>query len=177
MPAHVLIHPDHGLTLVDWCYAVPTGAPLRAIPTPTAICTRSSCFRNGASRPGLDIFMAAQCMVLLLGGDPKTGILPETINPRLRTFFSSWWRFGPDQVPGRRRSAGGIHRAGGLALAARIPPVLDAAARHLRHSSKRRLHHGFREMGRTHLRFADQQVGFHLPSGGHTGGRGQLATA
>jgi serine/threonine protein kinase len=98
VPAHVLIHPDHGLTLVDWCYAVPTGAALRAIPTPFRDLYPEFVFSNGASGPGLDIFMAAKCMVLLLGGNPKTGMVPETINPRLRAFFSSWGRFGPDQA-------------------------------------------------------------------------------
>ncbi|MDQ6671588.1 MAG: hypothetical protein M3069_12725 [Chloroflexota bacterium] len=98
VPAHVLIHPDHGLTLVDWCYAVPTGEPLRTIPTPYRDLYPDLVFSKRASRPGLDIFMAVQCMVLLLGGDPKTGMLPESINRRLRAFLSSWWRFGADQV-------------------------------------------------------------------------------
>ncbi len=95
---HILIHPDHGLTLVDWCYAVETGAPLRAIPTPSRDLYPDFVFARRAARPGLDLFMAAQCMVALLGGDPTTGVMPETVHPRLRTFFSSWWHFGVDQV-------------------------------------------------------------------------------
>ncbi len=97
-PAHVLIHPDHGLTLIDWCYAVPSGAPLQAIPAADRALYPEFVFSKGASRPGLDIFMAAHCMVLLLGGNPQTRSLPETIDPRLRTFLSSWWRFGVDQA-------------------------------------------------------------------------------
>jgi serine/threonine protein kinase len=32
LPEHVLIHPaEHGLVLVDWCYAVPPGHPLTAV--------------------------------------------------------------------------------------------------------------------------------------------------
>lgn len=98
VPEHVLIHPDHGLTLVDWCYAVDAGAPMRAIPTPSRDLYPEFVFARRAARPGLDLFMAAQCMVALLGGDPSTGTMPETVHPRLRTFFSSWWRFGVDQV-------------------------------------------------------------------------------
>jgi hypothetical protein len=98
LPEHVLIHPDHGLTLVDWCYSVKIGSPLRAIPSAASGLYPEFVFARRAACPGLDLLMAAQCMVALLGGDPTTGVLPRSVHPRVQAFFGSWWRFGVNQV-------------------------------------------------------------------------------
>ncbi|GAA3336347.1 hypothetical protein GCM10020358_08140 [Amorphoplanes nipponensis] len=71
LPEHVLIHPaEHGLVLVDWCYAVPAGA---AVPALVA--------RHRAAYPGevparqpataaTDIFMATGLMLRLIRHPP-----------------------------------------------------------------------------------------------------------
>jgi hypothetical protein len=65
VPDHVLIHPaEHGLVLVDWCYATPVGEPVAALVEryrdwyPAEATT--------ATGPGTDIAMAAHCMSYLM---------------------------------------------------------------------------------------------------------------
>lgn len=70
LPEHVLIHPgEHGLSLVDWCYAVLDGAD----PVPAMVAR----YRNWyppevAARqiptPATDIHLATRCMADLMGG-------------------------------------------------------------------------------------------------------------
>ena len=39
--------------------------------------------------PATDIYMAAKCMVYLVGGDPKTNVMPDTVPAPLRSFLAS----------------------------------------------------------------------------------------
>ena len=68
LPEHVLIHPaEHGLVLVDWCYAGQDGLPLAAIVGryrawyPPEVLTRTP------AGPGTDIWLATRCMTELIG--------------------------------------------------------------------------------------------------------------
>jgi hypothetical protein len=89
LPTHVLIHPQqHGLVLIDWSYAV-----VNAQKTSSVIPAISSAYRSWYSPevfarevpiPGLDIAMAACCMIDLLGGDAPLRTLPESIPWPLR---------------------------------------------------------------------------------------------
>lgn len=77
-PDHVLIQPDlHGLVLADWSYA--SVANDAAQPRLTAIIDR---YRDwyppevlARQSPGAatDLYMAARCMIYIMGGDPVTG--------------------------------------------------------------------------------------------------------
>lgn len=67
LPDHVLIHPrEHGLVLVDWCYATRPGEPVPAFVDryrdwyPPEVTT--------AAGPGTDIAMAARCLIYLMAG-------------------------------------------------------------------------------------------------------------
>ena len=50
--------------------------------------------------PATDLFLAARCMVGLLGGEPLTGALPAAVPPRLRLFLAGVLRPHPAQRPG-----------------------------------------------------------------------------
>ena len=71
LPSHILIHPqEHGLVLIDWCYAVAPGSRIPALvskyrdlypPEVTA--------REGASA-ATDIYLATQSMIRLIDRPP-----------------------------------------------------------------------------------------------------------
>jgi hypothetical protein len=92
LPMHVLIEPrEHKLVLVDWCCAAIDPARTR---TPLLILTGGSgpwydpAVRRGAPpTPGLDIAMAARCMIELTGGDPVHGRFPAGVDASLQRYF------------------------------------------------------------------------------------------
>ena len=89
LPTHVLIHPQqHGLALIDWSYAVIdaqcTGAIISAISSAYRDWYPSEVFAKKVPTPGLDIAMAARCMIDLLGGEARNRTLPATVPWPLR---------------------------------------------------------------------------------------------
>ncbi|MDQ2716982.1 MAG: molecular chaperone DnaJ, partial [Chloroflexota bacterium] len=46
-------------------------------------------FAREEPTPALDIFMAARCMIDLLGGDPEKQALPESVPWQLQSFFKA----------------------------------------------------------------------------------------
>jgi hypothetical protein len=69
LPEHVLIHPaDHGLVLVDWCYAScgPAG-PLPAIVARYRDWYPPEVVAGHAAGPDTDIWLATRCMTWLIG--------------------------------------------------------------------------------------------------------------
>lgn len=44
--------------------------------------------KNGIPSPSSDIFMSAWCMVYLLGGDPKEGFIPDSVEKPIREFLN-----------------------------------------------------------------------------------------
>jgi hypothetical protein len=93
VPDHVLIQPgEHGLVLVDWCYAVAPGEPGTVINRhsdryPPEITTRVG--------PGTDIAMAAHCMTDLMGDrapKPLRAFADGCRSPRLRQRPDDAWR-------------------------------------------------------------------------------------
>jgi hypothetical protein len=105
VPDHVLIQPDqHGLVLVDWCYATPPGEPVPAVVGryrdwyPPEVTT--------AVGPGTDIAMAAHCMTYLMAGripDPLRAFADGCRLPRPRQRPDDAWRLLAelDEVLGR----------------------------------------------------------------------------
>lgn len=92
LPPHVMILPEqHGLTLVDWCYAslsdTGTYAPLTAIVDQYRDWYPPEVFAKASPSPATDLYLAAMTMVWLLGGEPKTATMPQSVPKQLRAFF------------------------------------------------------------------------------------------
>jgi hypothetical protein len=92
LPVHVLIHPgEHGVILIDWSYAVldpsMTGERISAISSGYRAWYSAEVFAREEPTPGLDIAMAARCMIELLGGNPVKCIMPESVPWRLRSYL------------------------------------------------------------------------------------------
>lgn len=104
LPSHILIHPEkHGLVLVDWSYAVcdpeESGERIRAISSEYEQWYPEDVLAKEVPIPGLDIYMGAQSMVYLLGGDPVTGFIPDRVPKPLRAFFRGCLLKNPKRRP------------------------------------------------------------------------------
>ena len=80
VPAHVLIRPaDHNGYLIDWCYSVEAGETLKAVSPPYAAEYPPEVQARQPATPATDIYLAARCMVRLLGGNGRPPALPPGI--------------------------------------------------------------------------------------------------
>ncbi len=71
LPEHVLIHPgEHGLVLVDWCYAVPAGATIPALVARHRAAYPPEVAARQPATAATDIFMAAGLMLRLIRQPP-----------------------------------------------------------------------------------------------------------
>ncbi len=88
VPTHVLIRPaDHNGMLIDWCYSVPAGEPLKAVsPAYTADYPPEVHDRQPATA-ATDLYMAAHCMVRLLGGNRTPMQLPARVPGPIRALL------------------------------------------------------------------------------------------
>ncbi len=87
-PAHVLIRPaDHNGLLLDWCYCVPNGQPVKAISRPYAADYAPEVLARQPASPATDLFMAARCLLRLLGGQRDPEDLPVSAPPPLRALL------------------------------------------------------------------------------------------
>ncbi|WFE20445.1 serine/threonine protein kinase [Solwaraspora sp. WMMD937] len=69
LPDHVLIEPDqHGVVLVDWCYASIDATPVPALVPAYADWYPDEIRRRRSPGPGTDLAMAARCLDWLTGG-------------------------------------------------------------------------------------------------------------
>jgi hypothetical protein len=69
LPEHVLVHPaEHGLVLIDWCYAVslPDDRPV-AMPSKYAAWYPAEVRERRPIGPDLDIYLATRCLTDLVG--------------------------------------------------------------------------------------------------------------
>lgn len=104
LPAHVLIHPrEHGVVLIDWSYAVldpaVTGEHIRTISISYRDWYPAEVFAREKPTPGLDIAMAARCMIDLLGGDPHKRTMPETVPWQMQNYLKGCTLPKPQQRP------------------------------------------------------------------------------
>ena len=99
-PSHVLIRPDdHNGMLVDWCYGVPIGEPLKAISPPYAADYPPEALAQQPATPATDLYMAARCMARLLGGHPTTLELPGSVPRPIRALLSACLLPAPQRRP------------------------------------------------------------------------------
>jgi hypothetical protein len=104
LPTHIMIHPEqHGLVLIDWSYAVlrpdETGERISAVSGSYRDWYPAEVFAHEEPTPGLDITMAAKCMIDLLGGDPHKRTLPATLPWQLQSYFKGCTLPNPRQRP------------------------------------------------------------------------------
>ena len=79
-PAHVLVRPsDHNGLLVGWCASGSAGEPLKLRSPAYAADYPPEVAAREPATPATDLFMAAACMIRLLGGDPAHGALPPAV--------------------------------------------------------------------------------------------------
>ena len=80
VPAHFLIRPgDHNGMLVDWCYSTAPGQALAALSPPYDRDYPPEVRRREPATGATDLYMAARCMLRLLGGDPVSAELPPAV--------------------------------------------------------------------------------------------------
>lgn len=104
LPTHILIHPaQHGVVLIDWSYAVldpgRTGERINAISSAYRDWYPAEVFAHEEPTPALDVFMAARCMLGLLGGDPQKHTLPESVPWQIQSFFKGCLLSPPQRRP------------------------------------------------------------------------------
>jgi hypothetical protein len=91
LPMHVLIEPrEHKLVLVDWCAATRDARKTPRLPTILSLGHLPWYGTGGADRPataGLDVALAARCMIDLVGGDPVGQVFPYKFEPKLEHYF------------------------------------------------------------------------------------------
>ena len=90
VPTHVLIRPgDHNGMLVDWCYSVPAGESLKAISPQFADFYPPEVLERRPATTATDLYMAARCMVRLLGGTRGTRDLPAGVPRPMRALLDA----------------------------------------------------------------------------------------
>jgi len=104
LPTHVLLHPEqHGVILIDWSYAVldpvHTHAWISALSTAYKAWYPAEVFAREEPRPGLDIFMAARCMIDLVGGDPLQRTMPDSVPWQIQNHLKGCTLPHPHQRP------------------------------------------------------------------------------
>jgi hypothetical protein len=92
LPEHVLINPaQHGLVLVDWCYAITgPGGLAAAVPASYAGWYPAEVRSRRPPGPDLDIWLATRCMTRLIG---------QLIPPPLASFARGCMLTSPDRRP------------------------------------------------------------------------------
>ncbi len=93
-PDHVLICPaDHNGMLIDWCYSVPIGEPIKAVSLAYMNHYPPEVQAQQPATAATDLYMAAQCLVRLLGGKPNNTaaipVLPDRVPKPIRTLLQA----------------------------------------------------------------------------------------
>ncbi|MEN9934683.1 MAG: hypothetical protein RLZZ387_1262 [Chloroflexota bacterium] len=99
-PDHVLIRPaDHNAILLDWCYSVPIGEPLRAFCPPYAADYPPEVLARRPATPATDLFLAARCVTRLLSGQGDAARLPPRVPAAIRALLSACLIPAPHRRP------------------------------------------------------------------------------
>jgi len=126
IPPHVMIHPvDHGAKIIDWSYAIHLPPPVDITPkpkrrslydhlnddsflAPSHIKAISADYKNyyppevfekKTPTAATDIYMAAKCAVVLVGGNLKTNQMPSEVPKPVQAFFSACLQESPTKRP------------------------------------------------------------------------------
>lgn len=90
IPPYMFIDPtSHGAKLTAWYHAVQGNDHIKAISNDYRAYYPPEVFDKKPPSAATDIFMATKCAIALVGGDPATGAMPDTVPSQLRAFLSS----------------------------------------------------------------------------------------
>ncbi len=100
VPTSVLVHPvHHGIRLVDWSYAVPTGKPMKAIPRTWRSLYPPEVLRKEPATAATDIYMTAMLFAFATGGNLSTGKLTAKVPAEIDRFFGTCLFAAPSRRP------------------------------------------------------------------------------
>lgn len=93
LPQHVLIHPEkHGLILIDWTHSIALDYEpddvQRVFQVPGFEKWYPPEWDTEDAGTELDLYMATNLMLWLIGGDPESATLPDGIEREYRVFFN-----------------------------------------------------------------------------------------
>lgn len=80
---------DHNGLLLDWCYSVPIGATIKAVNLAYTADYPPEVQARQPATAATDLYMAARCLLRLLGGDPTSGVLPAHVPKPMQLFLQS----------------------------------------------------------------------------------------
>jgi serine/threonine protein kinase len=87
---HILVRlSDHGGMVIDWCYSVEIGASVLAISPPHAADVAPEIHARRPVSPATDLYMAARCVVHLLGGRGPVETLPTRVPRPIRDLLAA----------------------------------------------------------------------------------------
>lgn len=88
LPPHLLLRlSDHNGMLIDWCYSVPQGDALKAISPAYAADYPPEVRAKEPATSATDVYMAARCMLRLVGGDMQTCDVPPRVPKAIRALL------------------------------------------------------------------------------------------
>jgi len=104
LPAHIMIHPkDHAAKIIDWTAAVVNPAEnfehISVISDAYEDCYPAEVFERQIPSPATDIYMAAKCIVYILGGNTETNEMPTNVPDYLQNFIRSCLLVSAHQRP------------------------------------------------------------------------------
>lgn len=87
---HILVRlGDHGGCLVDWCYSVESGGAVLAVSPPHAADVAPEIHARRPVTPATDLYVAARCLVRLLGGSGPVETLPARVPRPIRNLLAA----------------------------------------------------------------------------------------
>jgi serine/threonine protein kinase len=106
-PEHVVVYAsglemdpyNHGAKLIDWSYAVNAGGLVKAIVPAYEDFYPPEILNKKPATAATDIYMAAKCIIYVLGGDPKTDAMPDHVPAYLTRFLKGCTLKGPKVRP------------------------------------------------------------------------------
>lgn len=100
LPAHMLLRlKDHNGILIDWCYAVNHGQPIKAISPAYKAHYPPEVFAKQPTTEATDIYMATVTLLQLLGGNVETKEIPNSVPKPIAALIRSCLIESPHRRP------------------------------------------------------------------------------
>lgn len=87
-PAHLIVQPStHNVTLVDFCWAVKKPGKKDHIKLAQEYYSAPEVYAKEMPLPAIDIYGLGKSAIYLIGGDPESSDLPDSVNPMYQKFL------------------------------------------------------------------------------------------